>query len=108
MSMLRYRRRAGALGLALAAAIIGLVAWRMAGETPAAQRADAAPAPTSAAALGGTTRSAVSPQLSSLPVAAPDPERGRAGVSTDDPLTAYRKLNVYPPSSRPLTREQVD
>jgi hypothetical protein len=38
----------------------------------------------------------------------PDPERGRAGITTDDPLTAYRKLNVYPPASRPLTREHVD
>jgi len=38
----------------------------------------------------------------------PDPELGTDGVSTDDPLTAYRKANLYPPGSRPLTREHTD
>jgi hypothetical protein len=35
-------------------------------------------------------------------------ELGEGGVATDDPLTAYRRANVYPPTSRPLTREQDD
>jgi hypothetical protein len=42
------------------------------------------------------------------PAVAPYPERGTPGLSTDDPLTAYRRANVYPPTSRPLSRDQVD
>jgi hypothetical protein len=42
------------------------------------------------------------------PAAVPDPERGITGASTDDPLTAYRKANVYPPTSRPLASDQFD
>lgn len=38
----------------------------------------------------------------------PYPVRGVAGVSTDDPLTAYRKANIYPPTSRPLSKDQLD
>jgi hypothetical protein len=38
----------------------------------------------------------------------PYPEHGIDGVSTDDPLTAYRRANVYPPTSRPLTAEHAD
>ena len=30
------------------------------------------------------------------------------GLAIDDPLTAYRKANVYPPTSRPLARDQLD
>jgi hypothetical protein len=106
----RHRHRAGALalGLALAAAILGLVAWRTAGEAPAAPRTGAAPARTLAVAPGVTVRPAAAPRHAGVPVVAPAPGRGHAGVSTDDPLTAYRKLNVYPPASRPLTREQTD
>ena len=43
-----------------------------------------------------------------LPPVAPYPATGEPGVATDDPLTAYRKANVYPPTSRPLTRDQDD
>jgi hypothetical protein len=42
------------------------------------------------------------------PAVVPYPAQGTAGLSTDDPLTAYRKANVYPPTSRPLTRDQLD
>jgi hypothetical protein len=38
----------------------------------------------------------------------PYPEHGTDGISTDDPLAAYRRANVYPPASRPLTAEHVD
>lgn len=38
----------------------------------------------------------------------PYPEHGIDGVSTDDPLTAYRRANVYPPTSRPLSAEHAD
>jgi hypothetical protein len=99
-----------AAGLALAAAIVGLIAWRTAGEAPAATRGGASPAPAGAVAI--SVSPAASPELSGVPAAALPPEGvradGRAGLSTDDPLTAYRKLNVYPPASRPLTRENVD
>ena len=111
MSTLRHRQRAGALalGLALTAAILGLIAWRTTGEPPASPAAPhAVTAPALAVAPGVTVRPAAAPQLSGTPVVAPAVQHGRAGVSTDDPLTAYRKLNVYPPASRPLTREQTD
>jgi hypothetical protein len=38
----------------------------------------------------------------------PYPELGHPGISRDDPLTAYRKANVYPPTSRPLTPGHAD
>jgi hypothetical protein len=42
------------------------------------------------------------------PAETPYPVHGVAGVTTDDPLTAYRKANVYPPTSRPLSSDQID
>ncbi|MGE0400600.1 MAG: hypothetical protein AB7T06_28075 [Kofleriaceae bacterium] len=42
------------------------------------------------------------------PTVVPGPEMGSEGLSTDDPLTAFKKQNVYPPSSRPLTPEHAD
>jgi hypothetical protein len=45
------------------------------------------------------------PPLAPLP---PYPPHGAPGLATDDPLTAYRRANVYPPTSRPLTRDQLD
>jgi hypothetical protein len=39
---------------------------------------------------------------------APYPEAGLTGISRDDPLTAYRKANIYPPTSRPLSSDQSD
>jgi len=38
----------------------------------------------------------------------PVPRHAPAGLAIDDPLTAYRKANVYPPTSRPLGRDQLD
>jgi hypothetical protein len=38
----------------------------------------------------------------------PYAELGEPGLSTDDPLTAYQKLNVYPPTSRPLSADHED
>jgi hypothetical protein len=35
-------------------------------------------------------------------------DRAESGLSTDDPLTAYRRANVYPPTSHPLTRDHDD
>ena len=42
------------------------------------------------------------------PPVTPYPTGGVPGIATDDPLTAYKKANVYPPTSRPLTRDQLD
>jgi hypothetical protein len=42
------------------------------------------------------------------PPVTPYPATGTPGIATDDPLTAYKKANVYPPTSRPLTRDQLD
>jgi hypothetical protein len=36
------------------------------------------------------------------------PAGGEDGLSTDDPLTAFKRANVYPPTSQPLTRDQDD
>ena len=52
----------------------------------------------------GAARVAALPQ----PPVSPYPERGPPGLSTDDPLTAYRRANVYPPTSRPLSKDQLD
>ena len=43
----------------------------------------------------------------SEPVAAVDPSH-TVGPRHDDPLTAYRKANIYPPTSRPLAKDQLD
>ena len=55
----------------------------------------------------GAARPAAVAALPAPPVV-PYPATGTPGRSTDDPLTAYRKANVYPPTSRPLTADQVD
>jgi hypothetical protein len=69
---------------------------------------EASPAPVAApSASPGAARPAAVAALPPPPVA-PYPAGGTPGRSTDDPLTAYRKANVYPPTSRPLTADQVD
>jgi hypothetical protein len=87
--------------LALAViAIVAVLAWR--DETPAA-RARVEP-------VVVETRATPAPMMPITVAHAvtPNPELGVAGLSTDDPLTAYLKQNVYPPTSRPLTAEHVD
>lgn len=106
-------RWAGAGGLALAASLaVLLLAGRSGTErAPAESAAVSAPAPSTGAAAAPSPRGvrvAPAPQLSPYGAVTPDPERGRPGLHTDDPLTAYRKLNVYPPASRPLTPEHTD
>jgi hypothetical protein len=72
---------------------------------PPAARA-AAPAPTAAAsphAPAGPSQI----DVAAMPLA-PYPETGAPGVAREDPLTAYRKANIYPPTSRPLSSEHAD
>ena len=68
--------------------------------TPAAS---AAP-PATASRAGSVARVAPLPP----PPVTPYPVAGVPGIATDDPLTAYKKANVYPPTSRPLTEGQLD
>jgi hypothetical protein len=65
-------------------------------------------APPASAAVPATTAGAARVAALPPPPVAPYPARGAPGISSDDPLTAYRKANVYPPTSRPLTRDQLD
>jgi hypothetical protein len=93
------------IAIAVGTLIVAATVWWQTARAPL-HAAIAPPAP--APVVRGP--SAASGRLAPLPPppVAPYPERGTAGLSTDDPLTAYRKANVYPPTSRPLTAEQVD
>lgn len=93
------------IAIAVATLIVAATLWWHTGREPLHAASVATP-PAPAA-----SRSSAAPaRLASLPAppVTPYPERGTAGLSTDDPLTAYRKANVYPPTSRPLTAEQLD
>jgi hypothetical protein len=61
----------------------------------------------SVATQGGSPRAAGVIPLPVPPVV-PYSVHGTPGLSHDDPLTAYRKANVYPPTSRPLSKDQLD
>jgi hypothetical protein len=56
----------------------------------------------------GPTAQAAAPPRAVLPPPPVAPYLGGAGITRDDPLTAYRKANVYPPASRPLAKDQLD
>ncbi len=92
-----------AIALGVVALVVFLV-WRVRREAPVAdarrQAVTIAPSPSPAPAQ----RSPMLPQVAVVP----NPELGIAGVSTDDPLTSFKKQNVYPPTSRPLSAEHVD
>jgi len=64
----------------------------------------ASPASPAAAHAASAARAIALPP----PPVAPYPATGAPGLATDDPLTAYRRANVYPPTSRPLSADQVD
>ena len=83
-------------------ALVGFVIWRMRREAPVADaRRSEEPA---AIAPIAAPRSPALPPIAVVP----NPELGVAGLSTDDPLTAYKKQSVYPPTSRPLSAEHTD
>ena len=74
------------------------------GLTASAAPVAASPAPPAPPRAATTARVAALPP----PPVAPYPPTGAPGLATDDPLTAYRRANVYPPTSRPLTSDQLD
>ena len=98
-----------AIAIAVGALVVAATVWWHTAKAPleAASTRAAPPAgsvaPARAASAGAARVAALPP-----PPVAPYPARGTSGLSTDDPLTAYRKANVYPPTSRPLTRDQLD
>jgi hypothetical protein len=100
------KRKLAAAGAAIAIAVIA-IALRLSRDSPSA--APPAPAVTAADDHAAPVASVTRHRPRALPSGvSPDPELGIDGVSTDDPLTAYRKANVYPPGSRPLTTEHTD
>lgn len=86
-----------AVGVLVAAALV----WWQIGSRAAPR---VAAAPVAAVAPAPAVRA---PELAP-PAVTPYPVRGEGGLAQDDPLTAYKKANVYPPTSRPLTAEQRD
>jgi hypothetical protein len=90
------------IALAVAVLAAAAVVWWQTGarDVPAAVGVAPAPAPVATPAMRA-------PELPP-PAVTPYPVRGEGGLSHDDPLTAYKKANVYPPTSRPLTAEQRD
>ena len=96
--------------VALAVGVVALVVflvWRFRREAPVASARQAEPPSAPHAMATPSMRTPSPPQAMPITVT-PNPELGVAGLSTDDPLTAFRKQNVYPPTSRPLTTEHVD
>jgi hypothetical protein len=101
-------RRSIALAIAALAAAVA-VWWYSGSASQSAQVAQAGlPAATARVVAAGAPSSAARIAALPPPPVAPYPAGGPRGVATDDPLTAYRKANVYPPTSRPLTRDQLD
>lgn len=101
------------MALAVAALVIAATVWWCTARAPMeATRGAAPPHAVATAPSTSTAPSTPGPQarIAPLPPApvAPYPAHGAQGISTDDPLTAYRRANVYPPTSRPLTSEQLD
>jgi hypothetical protein len=90
-----------ALGAAvmIAAAVVAIVMLHVAPARPSSHaRADVA----------ASSQAAEAPTALGLPRVAAYSDRAESGLSTDDPLTAYRRANVYPPTSHPLTRDHDD
>jgi hypothetical protein len=103
----------------IALSLVALVAaaalwWRTTGdplEAAGARRlVSTAAGPVPPAARPDSASSAAPARVAPLPPppVTPYPATGTPGIATDDPLTAYKKANVYPPTSRPLTKDQLD
>lgn len=91
------------IALAVGALIIAAAVWWRTDAAP-----DAAPAAARVAAVAVAPPVIAPAPALPAPAVTPYPVRSEGGLATDDPLTAYRKNNVYPPTSRPLTAEQTD
>jgi hypothetical protein len=92
------------IALAVGALVVAVtVWWHTAHESAPAVGARIAPASSVPGGSPGVARVAPLPP----PPVTPYPVRS-AGLVADDPLTAYRKANIYPPTSRPLTKDQLD
>jgi hypothetical protein len=98
------------IALAVGGLVVAATVWWFTARAPlGAAGARVAPPASAAAPPPSPSRPASVARVAALPPpVAPYPPRGVPGLSTDDPLTAYRKANVYPPTSRPLTRDQLD
>ena len=101
------------IALAVGGLVVAATVWWFTARAPlqaaGARIARASPAAQVAAVHAPSSASAAAAALPPRPPpVAPYPARGTAGLSTDDPVTAYRKANVYPPTSRPLTADQLD
>ena len=98
--------RQWAAGAAIAALVIAALVWRVhhAPEPASAEPAAVTSTPMIVASVAHTPPAPAMPPRG----VAPYPELGEPGLAHDDPLTAYKKANVYPPTSRPLTAEHVD
>lgn len=94
------------IAIAVGALVVATAVWWHTARDPLppASARGALPASVASSAAPGAARVAPLPP----PPVTPYPVHGGAGLSGDDPVTAYRKANVYPPTSRPLTKEQVD
>jgi len=87
------------LGIAAAVAVLGIAIalWASRGSTPAsidpAVQATPSRAPVVVAAVQPVRGHRAAPAD-----VTPYPELGTDGITTDDPVTAYRKANIYPPA----------
>jgi hypothetical protein len=94
------------IAIAVGALVVAATVWWYTARAPL-PAASARVVPPVIVASGGSPGAARVAPLPA-PVVTPYPVHGTAGLSTDDPLTAYRKANIYPPTSRPLTKDQAD
>src|SRR5262245_43555187 len=98
--------------VAAVGALVGATAvWWHTGEPPDTAGAQTLVSATAAApASPAATVRPITARVAPLPPPpiTPYPASGVPGIASDDPLTAYKKANVYPPTSRPLTRDQLD
>jgi hypothetical protein len=94
------------IAIAVGTLIVAATLWWSTGRV-ASRTASVAPAPP-VASMPTTAAARLAPLPPAATAVTPYPEGGTAGVTADDPLTAYRKANVYPPTSRPLSADQLD
>ncbi|HEU4733163.1 MAG TPA: hypothetical protein VFT22_34960 [Kofleriaceae bacterium] len=100
------------IAIAVAALIIAATVWWHTSRVPLEAAGTRVARPTPVTPAGPAASRAPTPTARVAPLqpppVAPYPAGGPPGVAHDDPLTAYRKANVYPPTSRPLTKDQLD